>query len=1245
MAYPLLDDEAKNPYQGLATAPVATASAFARRGLFFGRREWSFVVEKKPTARNTLAVATRCRTPRRHMRVSTRVLGVSGRLLLLLAIGLCPPCIAQQVTASLSGSIKDTSGAVVPQAALTATDESTGVPFRTVSDSSGNYIFPSLAPANYTITAEKQGFRTTVISGVTLTVYQKATVNIVLRVGSVTQQVSVKGAAPLVSTTNASIGTVINQQQIVDLPLNLRRTSGLALLVPGVSNTTGISLASANGNGSGFNTTSFSAAGATSDSNLVLVDGMLDRALNNGGFALDLAPEMVKEFNIQNNVYDASYGITAGAVMNMVTPSGTNQFHGSAWEYLRNGQALDARNFFALNQTNPATGQEIPNSAVPEYIRNQFGFAAGGPIRKDKTFFFLSYEGLRLIQGETGIAFVPTTAEKNGDFASLLTGQTMNLCGAGGPANMNFDAGQLFNPAAEYMFTCPAGSANAGSQVLAGQPIAGNVITNMNPFAQKILALFPPQYSASVPYFINQTPYREQDDTGVVRIDESLSSDDQLFGHYMIGNSNEFYPGSFNPFNDSQYFRGQNGVLGWTHTFGPTLLNEARIGIARNYLNFECAECPHPPGTLASFGIEGVKATSPQTELDPLVTFVNFAPVGDGAYFPDVLPDTQEMAEDTLTKIKGRNTIEAGGNFYFYQLLGYEDPKQLNSSETFNGQYSSLASEIPGVSTVSDLADLEEGFPASGLDTEGAFLNDYVGGGWFSLFGQNNIRVSPDLSLQLGLRWEYRKQPYDKHDKIATLFPFSDSYTPGDALLLTALPDAANDALCSESYFISASGECLVMTSEERDKLGLTGGKRQEASFGGPWDNFAPRVGISWRPTHSDRLVIHSGAGIFYDLPETNQLVAFDNNNPVFTRTLLYQPPFGAPPPLTNGGPTTTETMFVGSAASASLPTSTGQLNALPFYFTPTVYEWSFGIDSQLAQNWALELNYTGNRGVYLPTLYLPGNQAKPGLGDLGPRRVYPDLGPLTYIAYNDESRYNALTARVTKRLSGGLSALVSYTYQAAFDQEGGDTDFIALPQNYNDLAANYSLADFDVPQRLVISPIWDLPIGNGRHFVNRTGLVNGLAGGWELSAILSFQSGYPFTVVSPQDFSNTGSPSPRPDRTCNGAGPQTVAEYFDTGCFSVAALSAAFTSGNPRFGNSGRNVLFGPGLNDWDVSLMKKAQISERYALEFRAQFFNLFNRPNFSNPGSTVGASNYGVITGAGSPRDIQFGLKFEF
>jgi hypothetical protein len=1180
------------------------------------------------------------------LEVARRLLRLAaGAAVIVTLLGANFPCRAQQVTATLSGTVRDTSGAVVPHAALTATNVSTGVAVKTASDSAGNYIFPSLAPATYALSAERSGFSTTVISGITLAVYEKATVDVVLKVGQTLQTVNVKGAAPLVSTTSASVGTLINEQQTADLPLNLRRTSELALLVPGVVNTSGNSLTSSSGNGSGFNQTSFSAVGSTSASNLILIDGMLNRALNNGGFALDLAPEMVKEFKIQNNIYDAAYGTTAGSVMNMVTSSGTNRFHGSAWNYLRN-QKLDARNFFALDNTNPITGADIPGSARPAYIRNQFGFAAGGPIRKDKTFIFGSYEGLRNSQGSASLSTVPTADEAAGNFSSFLTGQTINLCGAGGPANLDFDSGQLFSPASEYLVTCPAGSALAGSSVLAGQAIPGNILTNIDPFAQKVLPGFPaPNYPGAL-NFINTTPYRERDDTVLLRVDETLSAKDQLFAHYIFGNSNEFYPGSFNPFNSSQHYRGQNAVLGWTHIFSPTLLSEARVGVFRGYENRKCAECPWPPGNLASFGIQGVSATSPQTEIAPQITFNNFAQLGDSGYDPDILPDMLEKYEGTLTIIHGRHTIVTGADTNFYQLLGYGDPKQLNGLITFNGQYSSLAGETPDSSLISDLADLELGFPASGQYQKNAFFNEYIGGGWFSVFGSDSFHASNSLSLEFGLRWEYRKQPHDKHNKIATMFPLSNSFTPGDAFLLTGLPDAANDALCSNPYFLSATGECLVMSSAQRRQYGLMGGKRQEVSLGGGWDSFAPRLGISWRPTHSNKFVIHTGAGIFYDLPETNQLVAYNNNNPVDSQTLSYNPATGEPPPLTSGAPTTTTTMFT-AAAGAAAPLSSGyaQLMALPFYFTPTVYEWSFTVDSQFAPNWALEVGYIGNRGVHLGTYYSPGNQAKPGLGDIGPRRVWPDFGPLTYNDDNGISRYNALTARLTKNLSRGFSMLLSYTYSKEMDFNGGDSSEETLLQDANNPRGEYSIGDIDVPQQLTMSPIWELPFGSGQQFLNRPGLVNALAGGWEFAGIITFQDGLPYGVISPEDYSNSGSAAPRADRVCNGAGPKTLAEWFNTNCFTTALLAQALESGTPRFGTAGRNILFGPGLDQWDVSFIKRNRISERFSLEFRAQFFNVFNHPSFGRPAATTDSTGFGQITSAGTPRDVQFGLKLNF
>ena len=1144
------------------------------------------------------------------------------------------PARAQEVTARLSGTVKDPAGAVVPDAALTATNTSTGVVTRTTSGPSGDYLFPQLPPGPYTLSAEKAGFTTAVMSGISLNVDQRASLDVVLQVGQVTQSVNVEAAAPLVDSSSASLGTVVDQQPILDLPLNLRRTGALALVVPGTVDTTNRSLTSANGNGSGFNDNSYSGSGGRSSANLILIDGMISRALNNGGFALQPIPEMVKEFKIENNIYDAAFGIASGTTMNLITESGSNSFHGSAWELLRN-RDMDARNFFATDR--------------PEFIRNQFGGAVGGPIKKNKIFFFGSYEGLRQIQGQSGGNFVPTPAQRSGDFSSLLTGQTANLCASSGsaaPGNLNYDTGQLFFPGSEQLFTCPANPSNPSggtSTILIGTPIPGNKITNIDPVGQKVLALFPAPNRAGNPNFVNDSPLRRPDDQFDVRVDDSLTDKDRLFGRYLLGNTNQLFPGNFDPFNNYQHFRGQNVVGGWTRIFSPSLINDVRIGYQRDYLDLDCQGCPRHSGLLGSFGIQNLSAPTPQAEAYPQFLFSNFAGVGDGGYFPDILNDRIEKFEDTITKIKGKHTFVMGADFNFWQTPGVEDPLQVNGQITFNGQYSSLFGETGATSAASDLADLELGYPASGFFTKNPFINKLEGGGWFSLFFQDNIKVNSRLSVEAGLRWEYRKQIHDQNNKLATIYPLANNFTPGDALLITPLPDTANDALCSNPLFLNSQGTCLIMSSAMRKQIGLTGNKLSQLSYGPGHGNFAPRLGISWRPTNSDKIIIHTGAGLFNDLPISNLISSYVNNNPVFTQTPMYNTSFG-PPPLTNGAPTTTETMFA-NAVSPPLSQLRSQLMPPPFYHTPTVLEWSFSVQSQLSQDWALEVGYVGNEGWHMDNAHQWGNQAVPGVTDLQTRRPWPDFNIFLYDTFDANSNYNALEGKLTKRFSHGVQALVAYTFSKVLDTNGGDSDFVNGPQDENNHRANYGPADFSIKQRLVMTPIWQLPLGKGHLFLNQGGVTNVLAGGWELSGIITFQTGFPYTILSNIDYSNTNSFFPRPDRTCNGAGPQTVAEWFNVTCFNTDALSTALAAGTPRFGNSGRNILTGPGIQRWDVSLIKRSAITEKVNLEFRAEFFNIFNHPNFGLPGTTFGTDSFGVITDAASGRDIQLGLKLKF
>ena len=470
-----------------------------------------------------------------------------------------------QVSATLSGTVMDSSGAAVTSATVTVTNTSTGGITSATSNETGEYSFLSLAPGKYDLVARKEGFQSSSLKAIELVVYQKARLDISLTVGDVKTTVEVAGSAALIETSTANVGTTIGEMPIVKLPLNLRRYGALATLVPGTTPDNG---GTANSNkASPFSETSYNANGARSSSNNYLIDGVDSRNMGQGGFALQPPPDAIQEFKIQTNVYSAIFGITPGSTINLVTKAGTNQLHGSVYEFVRN-DVFDAKNYFA--------------DSVEKNNRNQFGFALGGPLRKDKTFWFVNYEGLREAKALGGnTILVPTDVQRAGDFSSYLTGRTINLCGAGGPANLNFDSGQLFDPGTVSQFTCPS-----GSTVLVGDPIPGNIITNIDPVAQKVLAAYPePEYRRRK-NFINDIPQYRDDDQWLARMDHIFGDKDRLSGRYILGNSNLLLPfdySSIPEFGRRMTFRGQNVGLTWTHAFGGTLLNEARFRISTRF--------------------------------------------------------------------------------------------------------------------------------------------------------------------------------------------------------------------------------------------------------------------------------------------------------------------------------------------------------------------------------------------------------------------------------------------------------------------------------------------------------------------------------------------------------------------------------------------------------------------------------------------------------------------------------------
>jgi hypothetical protein len=775
----------------------------------------------------------------------------TSRLLVVLSLALTlflVPGYAQIVNATLFGTVTDPTGAAVPDAGVVARDVNAGLMTKSTTDSAGNYIFPSLRPSTYELTAERTGFKSTVISNIVLLVDQKARIDVQLQIGEVTTKVEVNGASAMVETASASVGTVIGERQAVDLPLNLRRYGALATLVPGTTTSNGgfATLTPFSENG-------YTANGGRATSNNYLIDGADSKNLDLGGFALQPPPDAVQEFKIQTNIYSAAFGMTAGSTINLVTKSGSNEFHGSAYEFLRNDK-LDARNFFASDRTDPATGATIPGTARPEYRRNQFGFTVGGPIRQNKTFFFGNYEGLREIKGISLTSNVPTADLLGGDFSSYLTGQTINLCGSGGPSNLNFDSGQLFNPASLQKVTCPAGSANAGSSVLVGNPIPGNVITNIDPVAQKVLSFdpFPTPNRPGVPNYVNNTPIRHFEHQVLVRLDHTIGPRDQLFIRYLLGNYNNTSSATassaFPAFADHYYYRAQTAGLTWTHTVGPHLLNEARFSFSRNHQDLNCLNCPRAEGFMQGFGINDFQAISPAFEGFPLFSFSHFGSVGDASYRPADGTNMSEKYQDNLTWSHGRHTIVAGADMQFWQALHETGPFGIHGQFSFSGQYSGLANEIPGIQSVAGLADFLLGYPNSSARNYRYLPVNQVGGGFWNYYIQDDVKVNSNLAVNVGLRYEYRRPSVDKNDNLLTFVPLGPKFAgPGNGILVTPANDSLNDSFCTDpfySYLKTPDGRCLVATSAQRAQLGFAGGVRRTLLESRKHD-FAPRLGVN----------------------------------------------------------------------------------------------------------------------------------------------------------------------------------------------------------------------------------------------------------------------------------------------------------------------------------------------------------------------------------------------------------------
>ncbi len=1053
---------------------------------------------------------------------------------------------AQFTTASLSGTVRDSTGAVVPDAQVTARNTETGFTQTVATDATGSFLFSRLPVGSYNLRVEKQGFSTYVQSGIQLTVDRMATQNVTLQVGAVTEQVTVQAEAELIQTRTAAAGQLVDEKRIVELPLNGRRPERLVYLAAGT-----IDLGRNNcqicGHGGvypGEETAGVNGAG------IYQVNFQLDGTSHNDTYinvSLPFPnPDSVQEFNLQASNFTAEYGNAGGGIVNIITRSGTNEIHGSAFHFLRNGN-LNARQFFAPVQD--------------ALKRNQFGGSVGGPIKKDKLFYFGTYQGTRLRNTPAGLTqFVPTAAERSGDFSSLLPGR------------------QLIDPVSKT-------------------PVPGNLIpaSRINSVSKFFLNRIPlPNISGREVRFPG-TPIIQTENQFMIKSDYTAGRH-QISGRYYFTDFDA--PPFVGPENilasttAGNAVRVQNVSINHTWTLSPTLLVNSTFGVNRQRGgSLSSAAFGFADAGVKVLGPEHVKKLNAPPELIVSVT-------GGFSISTNHLGDFDRgdfTIREVVTKIQGAHELRFGGEAVRVRNH-IINTFQMAGNIQFNGQLSG-----------DGLADFMFGRASQWRQGGGEFK--FLLGTRWGFFVQDNWKVSDRLSLNLGVRWDPYIPYYDREGRVLC-------FQPGTTQRSKRYPNAPLGFLYG---------------GENHDPGCPVGGSDHN------WWNIGPRVGLAYRLTQDGKTSLRLGSGFYYTPIQASNYNPFANVAPfagTFTLTdVAFEDPYGskgmANPFPANFGPDVPGPDFVFAP-----------INDVRAYFArdykiPQLITWTARLERQFRNDWVASVAYLGNKGAFLqlgvpenPAIYRPGAT----VGNTQDRRVYPNFGPVTRNDGAGNSSYHSLQWNVEKRFSRGYTILTNYTWSKAIDDLSATNPF--------NRAVSRGLSNFDVTHNFKFSNLWEiprLPVGPA---------AGKLLNGWQVNAILVKQSGFPYTVSSGVDNSFSGVGSDRADYI---GGPAALSDsrslndkllqWFDTTRFVANAPGT--------FGNSGRNILRGPGFFNTDLGVLKSTGVTERVNLQFRAEFFNVFNHPNFRLPASNISSSQRGRITAVvdENQRIIQFGLKLLF
>ena len=1160
---------------------------------------------------------------------------------------LLPGCLfAQGGTGTISGSVTDASGAAVPGAAIAASNEATGFKRESVATGDGEFSLIGLLPGEYTVTVEMQGFKKSTAKDLKLEVDQRLRLEVKLEVGSVAEVVEVIAQSALLNTEQSSTGAVVDRQKIIDFPLNGRNFVQLGLLLPGVNT----------GDDGGTSGGGISISGMRPEQNSFLLDGTVNSDQYQNALVIRPSVDAIEEFKIQTSSYSAEFGKGAGGQINVVTRGGGNAFHGALFEFNRNN-ALQARNLF---DRNPAFVTGDGRFKAPPFNQNQFGFTWGGPViapkyrGKDRTFFFVNYEGFRLRRGNTTLATVPTPEMKRGDFASHLgANQGTDALGRPVPRNGIYDArtsrqvGNVFvrdlfpgNIVPLSRFDPVARNAVNYPGMIPAANIAGGRGANGNP---------------TLNFFDGRTRSSNYDLVSV-RGDHQFSSKDTLMARYSLTDSNAFTPNTFPGYGSNDNQRQMAGTIAYTHVFGPTTVNEFKFGYLR-WAQFQAGENTIADKDIVSeLGLQGLDfGKTPGLRGAPNFTISGFATIGDGdgPYRPR---NNTFQFVDQLSFNKGRHFIKVGGEI---RRVRNAITRANTLRGTFDFGNANWSGQQGFANTGNTFANFLLGLPRQKGRRVSGFFQD-LRSAEYAAFVQDDWKVNSKLTINLGLRYMLYAPPYELQDRISTL-----TY-PGRR------PSNFDEGAL---FFLKPGSEKLA------PNWGRAGKELPRSLFPTDKKDWGPRIGFAYRPM--GKTVVRGGYGIFFDTVPLyitqDTLENLPNLKEDQQSLSLFQ-----------DGLPTAET-FIGYRIVNPGP---GQFNPGPNDVSPNfknayVQHWNFGIQRELPGGILVEMSYVGSKGTRLnrrentnsaepngPSAKvqlsaIPAQPLNPVTGlpfaadpveNAGLRPRFRRLVPYAINVWENNalylldnvfqttssafSNYNSAQLRVEKRHSKGITWLLSYTFSKALSDAtgfngGGPYDTGNRIQDMFNKQADKGLASIDHRQRLSASVIYDLPFGKGKKFLGGApAVIDKIAGGWSLNGIYTYQTGLPMTVKFNGDVFGSGTDNARPDLVCNpnlDGGARTVDRFFATNCFQIQ---------NPiRYGTAGRSTVTGPLIHNVDIGILKNTRITEKVNSQFRAEFFNFPNHPQWNPPNRFVDQAAFGQVSSARDPRIIQFALKLLF